>query len=135
MNFYCEHDLMEAVVDSEELSIFDSESAVISMVDYKWEAYAFGSHKLGCFFHILYIISLILYINNTFLIDKKSKDDDNDAKDEDKKLLLQLDGDKPAEEIEMPKASIEFIGVLAFCLLYPVFYDGTQMVKQRMDYF
>jgi hypothetical protein len=135
MNFYCEHDLMEAVVDSEELSIFDSESAVISMVDYKWEAYAFGSHKLGCFFHILYIISLILYINNTFLIDKKSKDDDNDAKDEDKKLLLQLDGDKPAEEIEMPKASIEFMGVLAFCLLYPVFYDGTQMVKQRMDYF
>jgi hypothetical protein len=68
MNFLCENDLMEAIVNSEELSIFET-AAVTTMVNYKWKAYAFASHQLGCLFHCLYIISLILYINHTFLVD------------------------------------------------------------------
>jgi len=78
---------MEAIVNSDELCIFDKDSAVINMVNYKWKAYAFGSHKLGCAFHILYIISLILYINNTFLVDRPNKDDDDDAADDEAGLL------------------------------------------------
>lgn len=35
---------MEAIINSEELSIFDPETAVREMVNYKWKAYAFASH-------------------------------------------------------------------------------------------
>ena len=130
MNLACEHDLMESIVNSEELSIFDKGSAVIDMVDYKWKAYAFKSHQLGCFFHIFYVLSLVVYINNTFLVDKPAKDDKKDDGG-DKKLLLELDA---AKEFKMPEASIPFMIIFCFCLLYPVLYDGTQMVKQGLDY-
>jgi len=43
MNFHCENDLIEAIVNSEELAIFETD-AVMNMVKYKWKAYAFASH-------------------------------------------------------------------------------------------
>ena len=43
MNIQCEGDLIEAIVNSEELAIFETD-AVTNMVKYKWKAYAFASH-------------------------------------------------------------------------------------------
>jgi len=34
-----------------------------------------------------------------------------------------------------PPCSPVYMYILCFCLVYPVFYDGTQMVKQGMEYF
>jgi len=111
MNKHCyENDLIEALVNSEELEIFETET-VINMVIYKWKTYAFASHKLGSIFHLLYIITLILYIHDTFLIEKKTSAGDGDDDD------------------EGPPCSVTYMYVICFCLIYPVFYDGTQMVK------
>lgn len=66
MNDACEEDLMEAIIRSEELKIFESEG-VIDMVDYKWDAFAFRRHLIGTFFHLIYLVCLIAYIDHTFL--------------------------------------------------------------------
>lgn len=95
---------MEAIVNTEELAIFKT-IALKSMADYKWGAYAFNSHKVGSIIHFFYIISLILYINHTFL--------ESEAKP-----------DASGKRV-YPKCSTTYMYVLFICLLYPVAYDGT----------
>ena len=114
MNLQNENDLMEAIVNSEELSIFKT-VALMSMADFKWTAYAFNSHKIGCFVHFIYIISLILYINHTFL-ESEAKPDAGGSR-------------------VYPDCSVTYMYILFVCLMYPVAYDGTQMFKQRGAYF
>ena len=67
MNAGCKDDLMEAIINSDEKEIFESE-ALTDMVDFKWEKYAFRRHIIGAFFHLVYLTCLLLYINHTFLI-------------------------------------------------------------------
>jgi len=113
MNFQCENDLVEALINSDEHEIFETE-AVMNMVHYKWNTYAFASHAVGCFFHLVYIVSLIAYINRTFKV-KRNKDPD-------------------AEEVG-PPASIVYTLLLGIGLLYPLFYDFRQLAKQGKGYF
>ena len=52
MNLQNDKDLMEAIVNTEELAIFKT-VALMSMADFKWTAYAFNSHKIGCGVHFI----------------------------------------------------------------------------------
>jgi len=97
---------MEAICGSDELEIFTS-TALTSMIDYKWGAYAYKAHGIGCVIHILYIISVALFINDTYLMDAL-----------------------PEEHYASPA----FMVILGICLIYPLLYDGTQMFKQGVDY-
>ena len=104
---------MEAIVNTDELAIFET-VALTDMAEYKWKTYAFDSHKFGCFVHFVYIVSLILYINHTFL--------ESEAKN-----------DAEGQRV-YPECSTTYMYVLFCCLLYPVAYDGTQMLKKGMEY-
>ena len=113
MNDLCDEDLMEAIIRSEEDNIFTSE-AVVDMIEFKWQKYAFRRHMIGAFFHMIYLTCLLLYINHTFLI---------------------IPTHDAAGEIQMPNCSIRYMYILFGCLVYPCFYEGTQVVKQGSDYF
>jgi len=58
--------IMNAVANSDELRIFETDM-IKEMIDYKWTSFARNIHYLGAFMHLLYIITLILYVNHTFL--------------------------------------------------------------------
>jgi hypothetical protein len=103
MNDACEDDLMEAIIRSDEMIIFESEG-VIDMVDYKWTAFAFKRHMIGAFFHAIYLGCLLAYINHTFLVDARHH----------------ANGLR-----ENPVCSIWYMYILFGCLVYPTIYDGT----------
>lgn len=107
LNDGCEGDLMEAIIGTDENEIFISE-AVMDMVDYKWDTYAFKTHMIGAVFHLIYSGCLIAYIDHTFLVEPT-----HDA----------------IGTIQPPKCNIKYMYILFGCLVYPTFYDGTQMVK------
>lgn len=44
-------------------------------------------------------------------------------------------GHAPVVGRKGPDCSPAYMYIICFCLTYPVFYDGTQMVKQGMEYF
>ena len=67
MNDLSEEDLMEAIIRSDEDKIFTSE-AVVDMIEFKWQKYAFKTHLIGLFFHSIYMTCLLLYISHTFLV-------------------------------------------------------------------
>lgn len=60
--------LINAIAESDELSIFETH-LVQDLVDYKWNNFALRQHSIGLFFHVLYVFSLLYYINVTFLIE------------------------------------------------------------------
>ena len=101
MNILCDNDLMEALCGSDELEVFTTPS-VITMIDYKWGAYAEKSHGVGCLIHVVYILALILFINDTYLMENIPPDQ---------------------------KASPVYMVILFIGLIYPLLYDGTQMIK------
>jgi maltodextrin utilization protein YvdJ len=58
--------LMEAIANSEELEIFDTD-AVKDLIDYKWQAYANQIHMFGFLFHVGYVFEIFVYLNITYL--------------------------------------------------------------------
>lgn len=58
--------LMQAISDSEELSIFTT-PLIQDLIDYKWDRFAFQQHLMGAVIHIIYVIVLIIYIKEIFL--------------------------------------------------------------------
>ena len=105
MNDECDDDLMDAIVNSEELKIFESEG-VIDMVDYKWATFAFKRHLIGSFFHAIYVGCLIAYIDHTFLKSRGSYHLDDNTR-------------------ESPACSVPYMFILFGCLIYPTVYDTT----------
>lgn len=85
------------------------------MLDYKWNTYAARTHMMGWFFHLTYVIALMVYINDLFLVDPST---------------LIVDNVKVS-----PKPNERILMVVAGCLVYPTFYDGTQAIKQGFEYF
>lgn len=104
--------LMTAIAESNELEIFKTD-LVRDMIEYKWGAYASGRHKFGACIHLCYVFTLIYYICDVFLQDEKF--------------------DKDGVRIS-PPANYDILYILMSCLVYPLLYDGRQMVKQGMDY-
>lgn len=101
MNEKSEHDLMEALCNTEELDIFATDS-IRTMINYKWATYGFNSHCLGCIVHICYIVVVVLFISDTYLYKKE---------------------DFPKDELHLARPG--YMVTLAVLLLYPLAYDGT----------
>jgi hypothetical protein len=58
--------IMNAIASSEELEIFKTE-LIKDMIDYKWQAFAQNTHRIGALMHCSYIIILMYYIVQIFL--------------------------------------------------------------------
>jgi len=58
--------IMEAVANSDELRIFETDM-IKEMIDYKWMNFAMTIHYIGAFTHLCYLLTLLFYINHTFL--------------------------------------------------------------------
>jgi len=58
--------LVEDMNDEDTLGIFESE-ALINLIEYKWDTYAYFGHYVACWFHMMYIIFLSIYIYLTYL--------------------------------------------------------------------
>lgn len=59
-------DLMTAIAGTNELGLFDTD-IVRDVIDYKWNAYAYGMHSTNGLIHFLYVASLMFFINYTYL--------------------------------------------------------------------
>ena len=103
---------MSAIAESEELPIFKTD-LVRDMIEYKWGAYAANRHRFGAMVHLCYVGTLIYYISDIFLRDEKYND---------------------KNERISPPANYDTLYLLMVCLVYPLLYDGRQMVKQGVDY-
>ena len=104
---------MNAIANSTELSIFKTD-IIQDVLDYKWQTYAMSTHIIGALCHFGYVFSLMWYIQEIFLVDSK-----NDAS---------------GKRIN-PEPDTKILKSIAGCLIYPLFYDGTQAFKQGRDYF
>lgn len=60
---------MDAVATSNELSIFHTD-LITDLIDYKWEKYALGKHRVGAIIHTVYTLLLWFYVSDVFLADK-----------------------------------------------------------------
>lgn len=92
--------LMSAIAESDELAIFNCD-VVRDCIDYKWQKFGRLVHVRGLIFHTIYIIVLSLYIKVEYLHITVTQ--------------------------KVPNKSL--LGGIAVCLIYPLLYDGTQMVK------
>jgi len=104
--------LMNAIAGSEELEIFKTD-LIKDLIDYKWNTYAQAQHRFGAIVHMTYVVVLMYYISKIFL--QESKYD--------------------AQGIRINPDPDNFLLVIIMgCLVYPLLYDGTQMLKQGADY-
>lgn len=64
----CVHldDLMNALGDTEELTLFESK-VVNDYYDFQWHMYAKHIHYFGALIHFIYLILFVIYINLIFL--------------------------------------------------------------------
>lgn len=134
--------LMDAVANSDELSIFETDT-VRDMIDYKWYRFAKKQHLFGGFVHLVYIVVLILYINHTFLelqpvtgtdivpthnvvqdrVDVKKQRELSKIKDGEVNIFTEND------PRIFPPCDIRYMVAIFCCMLYPTIYDGTQLLK------
>lgn len=104
--------LMEAIANSDELEIYQTQ-LVKDVIDYKWITFAKNQQLLGALIHTCYVLCLIFYINDVFL----------------RKNTYDEDGNR----LNPPPNENLLLAQMA-CLLYPLFYDGTQMWKKGLSY-
>jgi hypothetical protein len=114
------------------------------MIDYKWTTYAKRQHLIGGFVHLVYVLVLIQYISHTFL-DLQAveadhfvpmhavKKDDADARR--RKAATTLEGDPELDDRIFPPCDVRYMYAIAACLVYPIFYEATQLAKQGSAYF
>lgn len=153
--------LMQAISDSEELSIFTT-PLIQDLIDYKWDRFAFQQHLMGAVIHIIYVIVLIIYIkeifldeeviymklvqpDNTDIICPFDKNDDSWAEG----CIISEDignADYICQYDELnsnwqdgclkrnPEPRAIWLYIIQACLIYPLFYDGTQACKQGSAY-
>jgi hypothetical protein len=73
-------------------------------------------HQLGALIHITYVVVLMWYIVDIFLQTEKYED---------------IDGVRTRIS---PPCNEFLLILISVCLLYPLIYDGTQMLKQGFSY-
>lgn len=89
----------------EELKIFKAKTT-LDLISFKWNAFAYKLHWFGAFMHFTYIMTLTVYIYNTYLIGTYG---------------------------EVPSAAMPV--VMCCGIAYPFIYDTTQLVKSGFEYF
>lgn len=106
--------LMGAISESDELEIYKTD-LIQDMVEYKWDKFAGAQHRFGAGIHLCYQFVLIFYVNDTFLVNKRKMDEKG----------ITTNG---------PESNVNYMYAIFVCLLYPLFYDGTQAYKQGLEY-
>lgn len=106
---------MEALANCDELDVFDIDS-VRDVIDYKWEVFALKVHYRGFLIHLTYVLSQLVYINNVILSDS----DYNQS---------------GSNERTYPDNFRNYLYITSLCLVYPLMYDGNQMMLQMGEYF
>lgn len=86
------------------------------MVEYKWEKFAGAQHRFGAGIHLCYQFVLIFYVNDTFLANAPT------------------DMSSADRITRGPENTVYYMYAIFVCLLYPLFYDGTQAYKQGVEY-
>lgn len=109
---------MKVLSECDQLDIFDTD-VIQSLIEYKWKTYAYRKHILSAFFHVLYVVVLIYYINYTYLMDAK-----------------------PEEMVENPKtgklervANSWYLKFQAICLVYPIIFTIASLIRNKLEYF
>lgn len=105
--------IIEAISNSEELEIFQVH-AIMDLIDYKFDSFAYKIHRVGFTIHMIYIFFMMLYINEYYLGDV--------VKDDTGKI------------ISAPVPGNFHLSFILACLIYPTLFDGNQMIKQRGEY-
>ncbi len=57
---------MDAIAESDEAEIFRTE-CVIDLIDFKWDAFANSTQRLGVYTNILYSLAMIVYVCMTIV--------------------------------------------------------------------
>lgn len=120
--------LMDAVSNSDELKIFETD-LIKDMVDYKWDTFARKQHLIGGAIHVIYVLVLIFYINKTFLSLEAINAGDIMV------ISNSIHVDGEVDNRIFPKCDTKYMWAIAVCLLYPIYYDGIQLIKQGTTYF
>lgn len=97
--------LIDAIAKSKELSLFKT-PLVKDLVDSRWQGFAAKWYQIGLVFHLVYVVTLSLYIRATYM---------------------------GAKIKEIPSAGL--LVAVGVCLIYPAIYDGTQFWKRGRAYF
>lgn len=63
--------LMKLCRDTDELAIFDAH-ALLQIIQFKWDSFGLKTHAFGCFMHLVGIILIVLYVNNSYLSESES---------------------------------------------------------------
>lgn len=58
--------LMGLFEEAGELGIYDTE-LIQQLIKYKWDSCAYDHHTKGCFFHFYHILTLVIYIQITYI--------------------------------------------------------------------
>ena len=119
--------IMNAIASSKEISIFQTD-LIKDMIDYKWKAFAQSTHFFGATVHITYVIVLMYYIVQIFLNSVPTYHDKNGN------TLNEPCGESENCIRVSPSTNETLLVIIAGCLVYPLFYDGTQAIKQGLDY-
>ena len=90
---------MALAAETEEMTIFNTESFNI-LIQYKWEQYGQKHHVFGSVMHFIYVIIIIIYVNNIYLY-----------------------------ELKDPKQHYYFSMLLLAGIFYPWMYDLVQLCK------
>lgn len=80
--------------------------AAIDVFDFKWKKYAYKLHYFGAAMHLVYVMTLAVYVYFTYLVGKY--------------------GEKP---------SFVFPILMICGLIYPFCYDAAQLYKSGWEYF
>jgi hypothetical protein len=84
----------------------------MDIIDYKWKTFAQRVHRTGLTAHVLYVFLLILYIKEMYL--------QIESRDEDGKVIN-------------PPPHVWYLYMISGCLVYPLIYDGNQLVMQGIQ--
>ena len=96
--------LIDAIAMSTQLGIFETD-LVMELIDYRWFKFAQRIHVIGMVFHFVYILVQSLFINQTYA--------------------------GSTMDHKIPEKSNPFyLLLLAVILIYPLIYDGKQLIMQ-----
>jgi len=103
--------LFDALGKSTELAIFGTD-LIIDLIDFRWEQFAGRMHKIGFCFLLAYVFCLALYINVAYLAEEGAQANTQ--------IETEINNNK----------HIWHLLSLAIVLIYPLGYDGAQLIKE-----
>jgi len=98
--------LMGICNESDELEIYETQ-AIQQLIQFKWDTYAYNHHIIGVTFHGFHMLSLIVYINISYILNYNQD----------------------------PKFQRWFVIPILVSLIYPSYYEFKQVFRDGWGYF